>query len=153
MGSELQLAHTFKDHLAPFGLVQFIESPQESGIADAIVALHPQPLREGIPPPTLARVSWVEFKHEHGWPKRSTTQLKLKRFTREQLLFLESWARINGRACVLLQIDRDYLLFDARSLRRLFDGALRAEIEESAAMVVTRANAFPTARVLKWLTS
>lgn len=149
MGSETSFAHTFADSLRPFGKVQLIESPQESGIGDACCCLR-RPVSMQVHAPAVT--SWVEFKHEHRWPVRITSPVKLKRFTKQQLLFLEGWDRIGGKSYLMLQIAADYLLFSGGNLRPLFNGARRPDVEASAILVVRGANTFPTARVLKCLT-
>jgi len=53
----------------------------------------------------------VELKAVDEWPKRAETELKLEHYTQEQRIWHERRAHFGGRIHVLLQVDREYLLF------------------------------------------
>lgn len=54
---------------------------------------------------------WMELKHEHNWPARSSTIVRLKRFTDEQKAFLKEKGQGGGNTWLLLQIENDHLLY------------------------------------------
>jgi hypothetical protein len=144
--SEHDLRQTFHRALRPFGIVQPLESPIVSGIPDELCLLNMTPEL-----PYRAFSSLVELKHEHAWPKRPDTPLRLKKFSIDQLRWLEAWHRTGGRCCVMLQVADDYLLIPPVHLATLAIGATRDDLMKLAAVVGHAA--FPTKRVLKWLTS
>lgn len=63
--------------------------------------------------PDIAYVGgWIECKATNQWPARPETPVQLDHdLTRQQRIWLIKWARVNGRAFVMLNIDGEWLLF------------------------------------------
>lgn len=73
-------------------------------------------LSEGIPDLCYAikgqrGLGFIELKHQHAWPKRTTTPLRLKRYTQEQRIWLRCMGAWADRCFLLLQVDREYFIF------------------------------------------
>lgn len=101
MGSEAALKIQFKKNVR--GKVVRIESPLTgSGIPDTIWLLK-----------DTGRVVWVELKYLDSWPVRDKTRINFGLKT-EQALFLYNWCRAGGCSYILVQIGKDYLLFNGR---------------------------------------
>lgn len=75
---------------------------------------------------------WIELKHLHEWPKRGTTPVKIEHFTAQQ----KNWMRRHGKRGVsvflLLQVNREYLLFDWETAIRAINNYPRFELILSA---------------------
>jgi len=56
--------------------------------------------------------SWVELKHCEKWPAREKTPLRIPHFSKDQRLWLMMRAKAGGSVFVLLQVAREYMLFD-----------------------------------------
>jgi len=56
-------------------------------------------------------MGWLELKYAHEWPKRQNTVLRLNHFTTEQRNWIRKHGKQGARVFLLLQVDRDYLLF------------------------------------------
>jgi penicillin-binding protein-related factor A (putative recombinase) len=55
----------------------------------------------------------IELKYIKEWPKRKTTTVKIKHFTKEQKLFLYKHGRESGLCFLFLRVGKkDFLLFD-----------------------------------------
>jgi len=178
--SEKDLRHEFGLKLRPFGIVQDIESPMESGIPDECCLLrYPHRMEtiryhlgkahtddgklmtfdqvdrmvlpESAVPEWRAKTSWVELKHAYRWPQRGGP-LRFEHFTTEQKLWLTSWARTGGRCCLLAKVGDDYALIPPAHLQELHEQGMTRERARTIAEVWNSV-AFPTKRVLRWLTS
>lgn len=57
-------------------------------------------------------MGWIELKHKKQWPKREKTKIKIDHFTPQQRNFLKNHGKLGANVFMLLQVDRDYLLFD-----------------------------------------
>lgn len=55
--------------------------------------------------------TWLELKQNKAWPKRATTIVRLRHFTREQKQWLVDRGVAGGNCGVLWQVEKDYLLF------------------------------------------
>jgi hypothetical protein len=65
------------------------------------------------------RHGWIELKHEHEWPARESTIVRLKRYTEAQRIFLRDKGEAGGNAWLLVKIGRDVLLFDWKVAQRV----------------------------------
>ena len=65
---------------------------------------------------------WVELKHVPRAPVRATTNIRYKRYTREQVDWGVSRRVVGGRAFVLVQVGREVFLFDAENGPSLREG-------------------------------
>jgi hypothetical protein len=55
---------------------------------------------------------WIELKQVDAWPKKETTPLRLPHFSKQQRIWLtRRWAK-GGDAWVLLQVAKEYFLFE-----------------------------------------
>jgi len=57
-------------------------------------------------------MGWIELKYAHRWPKRPTTPLRLDHFTPAQKGWLKRHGMAGANVFVLLQVDREYFIFD-----------------------------------------
>lgn len=81
---------------------------------------------------------WVELKQQDKWPVRETTPLKLDHdLTPQQRNWLYRRAERGGRAYVLMQIARDYILLDGVVASDIIGEATQAEIKAAALFCVT----------------
>lgn len=64
--------------------------------------------------PDIALVpGWIECKATNQWPARADTVVRLDHdLTQQQRIWLVRWARVNGRAWVMLNIAGEWMLFD-----------------------------------------
>jgi hypothetical protein len=53
----------------------------------------------------------LELKEVDDWPARADTILRIEHYTQEQRIWHERRAHFGGRIHVLLQVEREYLLF------------------------------------------
>lgn len=101
MGSETALWKCFKKNMQPYGTYDRHEDKLNLGVPDVSYVMF-----NGI------CSGWIELKHAHKYPVRSTTDFKLSHYTQDQ----RNWLRRRGTAgddCwLLLQVNRDYWLFD-----------------------------------------
>ena len=152
--SEADLRHVFLTRMRAFGLAHRIESPMESGVPDVVCLLKQQFLKADGTLPVYSnegKVSWVELKHAHEWPKRPGTKFRFPKFTMEQLSWLKEWHRSGGRCCVVGQVATTYFLVGGiKNLEHLYDGINRSNLGMIAQVINEKV--FPTRRVLKWLT-
>jgi hypothetical protein len=58
-------------------------------------------------------MGWIELKYLSHWPKRKTTIIKLRHFTKEQRLFFKKAKRWSNRVHMLLRIEKDLMLLTA----------------------------------------
>lgn len=54
---------------------------------------------------------WIELKHLKAWPKRASTLVRLPHFTPKQRQWLIDHWNLGGKSWVLLQVDKEWLLF------------------------------------------
>lgn len=135
--SEANFWGTVKQHLGPYGRLERVENGVNKGTPDICYTL-------------LGHTGWIELKFKSQWPVL-LGNLCLEKLTLEQVLWQEDWVRAGGRACTLLQVNRDYLLLPPALVRRVFARSLDAVTLLALAPVVGRGT-FPRAEVLKWLT-
>jgi hypothetical protein len=55
---------------------------------------------------------WIELKECHEWPVRSETVLRIKHYTEDQRGWLFRHGERGGYCWLLLQVGKDYLLFN-----------------------------------------
>jgi len=75
---------------------------------------------------------WIECKHVAKWPTRNATALRVHHFTAEQRLWLAQRIKAGGNAWVLLQVGKDYLLFDGGWAAAYLGHESRAGVEAGA---------------------
>lgn len=140
MTSERGLWVTLERNLGPYGALKRIECTGAIGTPDVCYCLG------GV-------TGWIELKEEDHWPKRSGTPITVRSLKLEQVCWLEDWAKLpGGRAFLLLQIVRTYMLLPATIVRPLFERRLnRVELIGSA--VATGEGRFPTRAMYDSLTT
>jgi hypothetical protein len=143
VSSEGALWGTLKERLKPYGELGRLENGVEAGWPDVAYAL-----RVPARPPVAG---WLELKELDRWPARPATRVVIPSLTLEQVRWLGRWSAAGARAELLLQVHRDYLLLDARTVQALFRRELTQAALRCAALVVGT-NRFPTRELVKHLT-
>lgn len=134
--------NTVKPQLSSFGVMHRIENTVEAGTPDVTYTLrHPSTGR--------AASGWIELKAT-SLPARQTTIVRFKRFTPEQAEWLREWAAFGGRAWLLVRLGPRFALVNGLDCPEVQRGATLGRFMELS--VVRGDNAFPTGRMLKWLT-
>ena len=54
---------------------------------------------------------WIELKSLEDWPKRASTLVKIKHYSKEQKNWLVDRMKAGGNVGLLIRVDKDYLLF------------------------------------------
>lgn len=93
--------------------------------------------RVGMGTPDVNYVhGWIELKQQDHWPKRASTVVKLHHdLTKEQRIWINRREKRGGIVYVLLQVERDYLLFRGSKAASLFGEATQAELRTAALYV------------------
>jgi hypothetical protein len=79
----------------------------------------------------------LELKQQDEWPKRATTKIKLKHdLSVAQRVWLCRRIRKGGRAFVLVQISKDYLLLSGGVASKILGEVNREELCKAALFVV-----------------
>lgn len=78
---------------------------------------------------------WIELKQHDKWPAKPETPLRLPHFTPQQKIWLSRRIRKGGRAFVLLQVARDYLLLDGQVASEILGEATEGELKAAALFV------------------
>lgn len=126
--TEHALWRTLKEHAGPYGKFERIENRVGEGTSDVAFGVK---LPDGS-----AGSGWIELKHLSEWPRRASTKVVLRDFTREQILNMEDWVRHGVDAWLLLQAERLYLLLTTPVARLLHDRQLTVDDARTAARVV-----------------
>lgn len=100
MGSETALWKRFKTIFGPTGHWVRVENSVGAGVPDVNGRVN------GTGPDI-----WLELKYCKAWPKRPTTRVRLRHFTKDQRRWLVKRGAAGGSCGILWQINRDYLLF------------------------------------------
>ncbi len=83
---------------------------------------------------------WIELKQQDKWPKRASTVVRLHHdLTKEQRIWINRRDKLGGIVYVLLQVDRDYLLFRGSEAASILGQATQAELRKAALHVWTAA--------------
>lgn len=104
MGSEASLWNTLRKNMKDRWKATRVENPAAPGTPDVYYTLtdtiwgHP--------------MGWLELKHAHSWPKRESTILSVDHFTPQQRMFIRIHGKIGANVKLLIQVERDYLLFN-----------------------------------------
>ncbi len=130
MSSERALWQTVRRHLSPHGLFHRIENRIGAGTPDVVYCIK-------------GRTGWLELKHVPRWPPRD--KLTLRYLTSFQILWMRQWRQHEGRAWVLLQVERDYLFLSPDPIEQ----CTKEQLLERAELVGK--GRFPTAEALKLL--
>lgn len=134
----------FRDIIYPqfrhFGIIKQVENAIAVGMSDCSYCLR---FKESV------GSGWIELKKATEWPKRYETVVRFNHFKLDQVIFIESWYKAGGRACILAQVENDFMLIPASGVRAIFEGVNKTTFLSLA--VVHGHETFPTGRMLKWL--
>lgn len=108
MANERTLWNYLRKGMQPYWRPQRIEDKLSHGIPDVCYAL-----------PGVEGFGFVELKWARAWPKRATTPLRLPHFTKVQKAWLRRFGDYAYRVYLLLQVEKDYMLFDYVQAQRL----------------------------------
>jgi len=91
---------------------------------------------------------WFEYKYVPAWPKRVRTPLRIDHFTPQQRVWLRRrWIADGGfGAWLLMQVDKDVLLFEGESAAVFVGVSTKEELFKEAKQVWE--GCFPTAKEL-----
>ncbi len=94
------------------------EKDQRRRIIKALKPLHairadPPGVAAGTPDVNYIE-GWIELKWLRRWPKRETTIVRIEHFTDKQRDWLNDRYNLGGNAWLLLQVQREWLLFTGR---------------------------------------
>ena len=88
---------------------------------------------------------WIELKQQDSWPKRATTVVRLDHdLMLGQRIWITRREEKGGRAYVLLQVSREYLMFTGIVASTIIGEATQAELR-AAALFVCNAKQLPEA--------
>lgn len=139
MAGERNLWNTMRTHMKPLGVVERVENSAGAGTPDVTYC--------------LAGVSgWVELKALDDWPVRPATTISIPKLKKEQVEWLSRWHKAGGRAYMLLQVQRQYVLLDPMTTRDVYERTLVKEALLQRALLTHTGN-FPTLRLAHLLTS
>ena len=84
-------------------------------VIKALHELHAVPIesrvRAGVP--DVAYINgWIELKWLRDWPKRVDTIVRIHHYTQQQRIWLRRHWELGGNSWLLLQVKREWLLFD-----------------------------------------
>ena len=144
MTLESNFWQTVKDNLSPFGILRRIENSAGLGTPDVVYCL--TRMKEGSIPAT----GFIELKVAE-YPARSSTPLRPRHLSKDQVDFAADWVKAGGRVSLLLRAAPWYFLFDAAETRALYEGLVPAAIAPVVASAAGTGR-FPTGAILRELT-
>ena len=136
--TESSLWSTARRHFAPYGRLKRIENRADNGTPDVYYSF------------PGGRRGWIELKHLDRWPARPGTPIRIDHLTLDQVLWLEEEARMGGRAFLLLQVDRTYILLQAWHARLIYEGEMTQDKLRKMALVCED-GAFPALEIIQFL--
>ncbi len=97
------------------------ESTQRGNVIRILKSLHAIPVENrvgvlGCPDVNYVE-GWIELKWLRAWPKREATPVTIDHFTRAQRRWLCKRYMAGGNAWMLLQVQREWLLFTGRDAK------------------------------------
>ncbi len=75
---------------------------------------------------------WIELKWLRAWPKRPLTKISISHFTTQQRRWLRNRCNAGGKAYLLLQVQKEWLLFTGIDAGDCIGNLTRAELYDSA---------------------
>jgi len=75
---------------------------------------------------------WIELKVIKEYPKCNTTLIKIRHLTPMQRNWLKARGETGGSCCILLQVEKDYYLFDWTKVCELNKGIPRNKMKYHA---------------------
>lgn len=129
-----------KAGLSPYGRLVRVENPAAPGTPDVYYSF------------PGGRRGWIELKHLDDWPMRHDTPIRIPHLTLDQVMWMEEETRMGGRAFLLLQIRRHYLLLLPPTVRLVWSCQLNGPELIFSALVVEEGS-FPALEVAQFLRS
>ena len=115
MGSEASLWKTLRKNMYRRWEATRVENPAAPGTPDVYYTL----IRDEIPRSKWLgypkMMGWLELKYLHKWPKKESTVITIEHFTPQQKNFIRTHGKAGANIKLLLQVKKDYLLFDWKS--------------------------------------
>lgn len=94
------------------------------------VQSHEDQFSEAIPDLSYGfnkRNGWIELKQVESWPKKPDTPVRIKRYTPQQVNWLNNRQKKGGSCYILIKVEDDYFMFHATHGRDLRGGLTKAE--------------------------
>lgn len=143
--TEANFWRSLRTRLGAYGMVERVENTANVGTPDLCYCL------TGV-------TGWLELKYEKSIP---SDHLFIRKLTREQVVWAENWHRADGRAGLLLRIERGIngmLAFNPAQTRYVYDrGIPLAVLKSLTPDHFSQSNAAPTLLsdippLVRWLT-
>lgn len=102
----------------------------------ALKHLHARPVENSVGPGTpdvTCTAGWIELKWMRRWPARPDTKVIIEHYTKKQKWWLRDRWNAGGGAWLLLQVGREYMLFEAPEAQLVHDGLTRGELYKHSA--------------------
>ncbi len=122
--TEQNLWRYLRPRLEPFGRLKRIENSTENGTPDLYYLLRGYP-------------GWVELKFRPNEPARATTPVTFDHLTIDQVNWLEEEHRHGGRASILMQVERHYMIIGTDLVRPLYERRLTLMMLKTKALYHT----------------
>lgn len=107
-------------------------------VIQSLRGMHPVPVdnprRAGTPDINYIE-GWLELKYLPSWPKRAETKVKIRCWTKKQMIWHYLRTSSGGRSFVLLQVGRDHLLFDGGVAALCFNESTQEDMRRLAIKV------------------
>ncbi len=111
------------------------ESSQRRTVNRLLKPLHAIPVENTVGvngcPDVNYTGGWIELKWLRAWPKRPLTKVRIEHFTMEQRRWLSKRCSAGGDAYLLLQVQREWLLFIGTDAADCVGTTTRAELYDS----------------------
>ena len=94
------------------------------------VQSHEDQYSEGIPDLSFGINGvngWIELKQIEKWPKKQITKVKPKKFTSEQINWINKREKKGGHCFILVKIEKEYFLFYPNWAKRIKEGLTETE--------------------------
>ena len=78
---------------------------------------------------------WIELKEADNWPKKASTSLPMRHFTRHQRAWIRRHTEKGGTVFVLLKVGKsEWFLIDGKIAADILGSATRQEIQSAACL-------------------
>ena len=128
------------------------ESRQRSTVIKALKTLDAMAVENRVKPgtPDVEFIGgWIELKYLRAWPKNTDIVVRIRHFTPQQRIWLKRRDRMGGQCWLLLQVGRQWLLFNGQTAA-VFVGKVNRESLYKLALKVWR-NGLNRKEFLTWL--
>lgn len=90
---------------------------------------------------------WFELKQLDGWPARPDTVVSIDHYTPQQRVWIQRRGRHGGRVHLVLQVRREWFIFDWRMAAESVGYVTRAQLIAMAGRYWTR---YPGKEIFEW---